>query len=141
MANPKGGRKFKPGQSGNPAGRPPVPQEVKVIRQITRDDLIDLGLMVVKGDVPTLQLIVDGVNMPDPDPMKRPTPLQALVATSLLRAIKKGDASVLNALLDRFFGKTPISVFIGGAGKGRQYTPEEAQIEARRLLAEVAADD
>jgi hypothetical protein len=130
-----GGKDFPKGNSISP-GRPPVPQEVKMIRQLTRDDLLDIGMLVVKGDVPALEDVLR--RMKDPDPAKRPTGLQAAAASSILVAIKKGDVNILNTLLDRFFGKTPVAILVQSVHKHTHYTPDEAQAEARRLLAEAA---
>jgi hypothetical protein len=130
-----GGRDFKPGAKPGP-GRTPIPVEVQTMRQLTRDDLLDIGMLVVKGDVPSLEDVLR--RMKDPDPAKRPTGLQAAAASSILVAIKKGDVNILNTLLDRFFGKTPVAILVQSVHKHTHYTPEEAQAEARRLLAEAA---
>lgn len=100
-----GGRDFKAGHS---VGRPPMPQEVKIIRQVTREDLIDLAMMVMKGDVEALREVI--ARAQDKDPAKRPTPIQLLMASCLMKAIKNGDSTVLNSLLDRFFGRAPIAI-------------------------------
>lgn len=100
---------FLPGNPGGP-GRPPTSPELKAIREITRDDLIDIGMMVVKGDTEALENVIK--NAKNPDPLLRPTALQVLTASCLHKAILKGDVNVLNSLLDRFFGKTPIAILV-----------------------------
>lgn len=97
--------RFKKGHKGYKSG---MPAEIKALRQITRDDLVDLANLTFKGDVVALNSILE--NAAHQDPSKRPTPIQVLMASCILNAIKKGNATVLNGLLDRFFGRTPIAI-------------------------------
>lgn len=129
---------FKPGQSGNPRGRPPLPPEVRRVRELTREDLVELGLMVFTGDVEKLRDIVKRAESRD----NPPTPMQVLLATTLIKAIQKGDVNVVNAMLDRFFGKVPIALLVAKAPEARE--PKDVEVirsEARALLEDMAADD
>lgn len=99
--------RFKKGWKGGP-GRPGMPAEVKALRQLSREDLVDIAMMVFQGDVVALSELVKRAT--HEDPTQRPTPIQVLTAKCLIEAIKKGDATVLNSLLDRFFGRAPIAI-------------------------------
>lgn len=90
------GARWRPGQSGNPAGVPRLPPEMKAISKLTpsyvkaiiaklsrmsRDELMSY---LESGQVPTLELAV---------------------ASILMKSVADGDPTRLNFLLDRSVGK------------------------------------
>ena len=141
--NPNPSTRFKPGKSGNPTGATklyPTPEEVKHVRALTREDLVEIGMMAFKGDVPSLQRVV--ANMTHSDPAMRPTAIQVLVASVLLKAIKEGNSTVLESLINRFFGKTPIALLV--VNQEKPMGPKDAdtiKAESRRLLEDMSSDD
>lgn len=87
---------YKPGQSGNPKGRPKEPAELKKLRLLTRAELVEIGNLIIKGSVEELQKI--GSN-------PKATVIQAMIASVAWRAIKRGDTSALDSILNRMIGK------------------------------------
>lgn len=92
MANPKSLKPFKPGQSGNPAGRPPNPPELKEMQRLT------------KGQV---EVLLNKILNSKPEDLSqfRGTVLEIWLAAGATNAIKTGDYSRLMLLLDRIVGK------------------------------------
>ena len=90
--------KFKPGVSGNPNGRPPLTKEQKALRSLTLQSYREVIEMALTGNLEELKEFAQ-----DPD-----TPvIQVGVATAILKAIKNGDASVLEQFAARIIGKIP----------------------------------
>lgn len=90
------GKRFVKGQSGNPKGAAAHNPEVKLIRKLTHADVAEIGALILTGDMPALLKIKD-------DP--KTTPLKMWIAAVAIKGISRGDASALNALLDRIAGK------------------------------------
>lgn len=89
-------KKFKKGQSGNPLGGQLHNKELKAIRNLTEDEMIEIGSLVVKGSIDELKRIKD-------DP--KTTVLKAMMASVAIKTIAKGDAQALEVLLNRLVGK------------------------------------
>ena len=92
--------KFKPGQSGNPKGRPPLPAEIRAIKslspQYVKKIISKLALMDREQMMEWIQkpLIKGG-----------PTNIELMVASIITKAVTDGDQGKLNFLLDRTIGK------------------------------------
>lgn len=91
-----GGRDFKPGQSGNPNGRPMLPADVKQLRELTA---IEFTRVVNKYLEMTKSQITEAVQDP-----KTPA-LELMVATIMHKAVVGGDHYRLGFILDRCIGK------------------------------------
>lgn len=106
--------KWKKGQSGNPEGRPPDPPELKRLKNLTKRELVDLGNLVVKGDVDTLRKLASN---------GKSTALVAMVAAVCERVIREGDMQKLDILLNRLIGRVKEEVQhsgeIGGNGSAQ----------------------
>lgn len=102
---------FKKGQSGNPAGAAAHNPEIKKLKALTESELVEVGTLVVKGDVDNLRAIVK-------DP--KSTAISAMMASVAIRAIAKGDSKALETLLCRLIGKVPDKVHVSGANGGPQ---------------------
>ncbi len=87
---------WKKGQSGNPAGKKPDPPELKRLKNLTKAELVDVGNLIIKGDVGTLQRLAK-------DPQA--TVLQRMLAAVAAKIINKGDMQSLDVLLNRMVGK------------------------------------
>jgi hypothetical protein len=96
VAGTKNLKPFKPGQSGNPGGRPSISPEEKKYRSLSRKQFSEMGSLIVTGNWEELQSVEK-----HPDS----TVLEKLVAKVLLDAHKTGNWGVVNSLLDRLIGK------------------------------------
>jgi hypothetical protein len=95
---------FKPGKSGNPAGRPPGPSQQARLRATIAKDIPDiLGAMAIAakaGDTQAARLLLDRV-LPTIKAVDSPAPLPsgtgpadlAGASTAVLAALVKGDAT------------------------------------------------
>jgi hypothetical protein len=100
---PENLKPWKSGESGNPAGRPPVPEEIKKLRKLSNDELQDIGDMLLFGTKADLIEVTESEDTPV---------LKLWMARLILDAVDKKNGSsidVLEAFLDRLIGKTPIS--------------------------------
>ena len=86
--------RFKPGQSGNPAGRAKDPQELHLIKQLTKREF---------------SLLLNKILQCDPDKLKdfKGSVLEMWLAAGATKAIKTGDYSRLEFLINRLIGKVP----------------------------------
>jgi hypothetical protein len=91
-----GGRDFKKGQSGNPKGPTPVPQDIRAARKVTQIDFERIAnqyLFAKKADLAKAST--------DPE-----TPIIELMITSIIhKAVVEGDERRLEFLLMRLLGK------------------------------------
>lgn len=89
---------FKPGQSGNPNGRPPLTQEQRALRKLTLAQYREVIELALTGTFKELeQFSKDKTN----------SAVQVGVAKLLLRAINHGDTSTFEIFTARIVGKIP----------------------------------
>lgn len=91
---------FKPGQSGNPNGRPRLPQALRDIQKISP--------AYVKGIIAKLSRMSRdemGEWLQTPINLGGPNNMEMMVASIIHKAIVDGDHTKLNFLLDRTIGK------------------------------------
>jgi hypothetical protein len=93
---PKEDTQFKPGQSGNPGGRPRVDEETKRIRQLTKEQFKDLANILLSGTFEDLQRIQDAPET---------TALTGWTVKVIITAWERGDYKTLDELLNRLIGK------------------------------------
>lgn len=118
---PPVGRRFKPGQSGNPNGARAHDQDLKRLRRLSAPEVANIGAMILEKDLKGLQEIVlsaqaklpGGVDNPAYDPTKH-TVLQIWFASIAVKAIQKGDPLALTTILNRIVGAVPKEVRLGG---------------------------
>lgn len=94
---------FKPGQSGNPAGRPPLTPKQRVLKELTLKSFQECVEAVCTGNIDDLKRMVD-----DPDV----SALQVGIATSLLRALQEGDYDTVTKIVQTCTGKPPEELLI-----------------------------
>jgi len=99
--------KFLKGHSGNPAGRKPLDPAIVAIRNLTDDQLKEVGSLLVKGDDQALKKIVD-------DP--KATVLQKMIASISIKAIIKGDEKAFDTIMNRLIGKPKEVVEVKNTG-------------------------
>lgn len=106
---PGSGRDFKPGISGNPSGRPPMPQDVNDARRMSKIEFIRLCNEYLYM---TRQEITTRLNAPE-------TPaIELIVGSIVTKSATEGDQSRLSFLLDRMIGKVKERVEHTGADDG-----------------------
>lgn len=112
MASPRGEHlkphHFKKGVSGNPEGRPPLTPEQKALRNLTEAEMVEIGSLVVKGNIAELKKL-----------MKNPktTVLKAMMAAVAVKTIQSGNPSALDTLLNRLVGKVKDVVEVNSNNK------------------------
>lgn len=87
---------FKPGQSGNPGGRPKVPPDLKKARELNKNAIAKIILDQLNMTISELTKISKATDKPA---------MEVLAATLVVFARKYGDFSRINFLLDRSIGK------------------------------------
>lgn len=95
MKDPKDNLKpFKPGQSGNPGGRPKIEVELKKNKKLTKNVLKKVGDAFLLGDMNALvDLKLNG------------KPLERWLASIVIKGIETSDMQSLNTLLPWLIGK------------------------------------
>lgn len=126
-SRPPEGRRFKKGQSGNPQGGRLHDPVVKKLRAITRQEIADIGSMVITGDRAALQRIIKN---------PKETVLRQWFAKVALNALETGDSKHFNVLLDRIVGKaTEVKEISGPDGSPLiPKTPEQREANLGVLL-------
>ena len=92
----KGLKPFPKGVSGNPGGRPKVPEELKVARALTAEQFTELADLILKENLPELSKIAAS---------STESVLKAYVAKILVNGLRKGDYTALEWVLNRVIGK------------------------------------
>lgn len=99
--NNSGGKKrrggsFTQGKSGNPSGRPKMPEELRVIKEMTQSHVKRVISKLAEMSREEMDAWVEtGV----------PSNLERMVSAIIVRAIAEGDHNKLSFLLDRTIGK------------------------------------
>lgn len=109
---------WKPGQSGNPAGRKKLPPEIREARKLCQESMLLAFNRLIFCNKETLQSIIRDPNT---------TSLDLLMATVIAKGISNGDHMRLNFIFDRIIGKVPDSVKVSADEAGfkiaiRNYT-------------------
>lgn len=96
---------FKKGVSGNPLGGKLHDPALKAIKNLTKQEMVDIGNLVVKSDMDGLRRVKDN---------PKATVLQVMIASVAIKIISKGDMSALDVLLNRLIGKVKDEVIHSG---------------------------
>ncbi len=97
--------KWKPGESGNPNGRPKDPPEVKEIKLLTKQYFKEIGSLIVLGNIDELERIAQD--------RKQPV-IKVMIAAVAVKAMSKGDMVAIDMLLNRLIGKVKEEVELSG---------------------------
>lgn len=87
--------RWKPGQTGNPGGRPKLPKELREVKEFTTDEIkrvIAKYMRMTKGE---LEVVLDKGNS------KTLPMFEAMIASVISNAWKTGDFSKIEFLLNR----------------------------------------
>jgi len=88
--------KYPKGVSGNPEGARAHSPELKKIKNLTEQELVEAGSLILKSSVEELRALSKDDSA---------TPLRRMIASVAIRTIAKGDPSAFDALLNRLVGK------------------------------------
>lgn len=100
------GRRFKKGESGNPKGRPPMPEGLKQLKKLTKDEFQVLINKYWSLSVAELEeLCKDTTSM---------TAMDACLAQAVYNMAKNGSLGNLNLLLDRTIGTVTQNMNLSG---------------------------
>lgn len=127
-----GGRDFKPGQSGNPAGSIALPPEVKALKK-------NFGEFLKTGVHEIFQKFLDMPFNQFQDWVKqksnKATVFEMYMSSCLIKAVKSGDMVTINHLMDRFIGKPRQMVDLSGqVNTGTQLSKEQLKIMAQEII-------
>lgn len=107
--NTSGLKPFKKGQSGNPLGAAMHDPQVRALKALTKEEMIEVGSLVVKGSVEQLKEIAKDPNA---------SALKCMIAAVAVRTISKGDPQALEVLLNRLIGKVKEEIKHTGIPEG-----------------------
>jgi hypothetical protein len=125
--NTSGLKPFKPGQSGNPLGAQLHNPELRKIRTLTREELAEVGGLVVSQDLVALKAIAKA--------QTGYSAIQVWFAAIAVEAIEKKTTGLMNALLDRIVGKVAEKIELTGADGG-PLTSQTASLAIEGLLSD-----
>lgn len=89
--------RYKKGQSGNPGGRPRLPDDLKFAKKLTQEEFIRSSTKYLRYNRFGLKQVIKDT---------RSSSLDVFICNLILRAIKYGDQGRAGFLLDRIIGKT-----------------------------------
>jgi hypothetical protein len=107
--NPKPGKKFQKGQVANPLGAAAHNPMVKAVRNLTKERVAEIIEEILTTDP------ADAHEMKG----KAKTVMEAWLMAGIQKAVRNGDLTPLNALLDRLIGKVKDQVENSGETTAR----------------------
>jgi hypothetical protein len=111
-----GGKNFKPGQCGNPSGRPKVPEDVKAARELNKAGVQLAASKLANMTVTQLRAMIQDPNTPV---------LEMMFGSVILKCITTGDSGRLELILNRTAGKVVERVEVKTLKKFEDMTDEE----------------
>ncbi len=114
------GRRFQPGQSGNPKGGAAHNADMKRLRILTKGEVAEIGTMILEGNREALQAIAQDNSA---------SALKIWFASVAVKAINKGDMHALDIMLNRIIGKVKEEIDFTNKSEVEHLT--DAQILAR----------
>lgn len=88
--------RFKKGESGNPAGRPAIPPEIREMKKLAKDDLEKLISLLLEATDLRIQEILDSPDTPM---------IEKIMAQILKKARESGNMGQFDMVLNRVIGK------------------------------------
>lgn len=106
MAKQKGpGKPFAKGVSGNPNGSSKTAKQLKHIRAMTHEQILDMGLLMLGQDEGACRDIIKGAGFSN---------LQKMYAALIIKTIEERSESTFNVLLSRLIGRPTESLKLSG---------------------------
>ncbi len=90
---------WQPGQSGNPSGRPRLPDELRAIRALTSLEVCKLVSKYARMSFSELEALLESKSIPV---------IELTIASIFAKAFESGDFTRLSFLLDRAIGKVAV---------------------------------
>lgn len=126
---------FKKGTSGNPLGGKLHNPAIKALRNITVDSYRQIIELALTGNVAGLREVAkDGLE----NKASKYSAVQVGVATAILKAISRGDDTVIERLASRIIGKLPDKLDVGYSGSVEISFADKAKL--KRAILELEAD-
>lgn len=107
--NPNPKTRFKKGKSGNPNGRPALPEEILKAKKLNRIELERVLNEYVNLSLAEIKSRVENPNTPA---------LEVIIAKIIFEGAKKGDEKRLGFILDRLVGVLKRKVSLDGGEDG-----------------------
>ncbi len=101
-----GNPNWKPGQTGNPNGRPPDALNA-AMKKLTKNELEDIATLIIKGDYKSLKKVAADENQ---------SALKVMIAAVCVGIVNEQDMSALDKLLNRLIGKVKETVEVNNTG-------------------------
>lgn len=121
-----GGNDFKPGTSGNPNGRPRLPDDIKAARKLNKVELERLLNRYIHMPISEIQRLLK-----IPIESNETPSIEVLIAKIVAEGIKRGDEKRLGFLLDRLIGPVKMKVSLDGGEDG---SPVKMAVEKTDLV-------
>lgn len=118
---------WKPGQSGNPSGRPKIPEALRGIHSLTQPEVCKIISKYARME--KAELIGASEN-------PKTSALELCIASIFVACIKTGDYTKLSFLLDRAIGKVPVIEETDEDKAARQEIQSLSNDELIRLVTE-----
>ena len=101
-----GGRDFPKGQSGNPNGRPPLPEDLKEARQLNKVEFERILNKIIYLPQIEIKRLAQDPQTPG---------IERLVCKMLMEACNHADISRANFIVERLVGKVADNLNVGGS--------------------------
>lgn len=101
-AKPPKQYQFKPGQSGNPKGRPLNPVS-KILKEITKESLALILENILSGNIDNLIRVAKDT---------KSSAMEAGIAKCFVTAYNKGDYNTMERIIERIVGKIPEEILV-----------------------------
>jgi hypothetical protein len=120
MTAAKNLKPWQPGQSGNPGGRPKLPEVLRGIASLSQSEVCKLVSKYARMTRDELQQAIQAPSTPV---------LEMAIASIFAQSIKQGDYTRLSFLLDRAIGKV------------REVSPDDESADARTELRVLSTEE
>ncbi len=102
--NPSVETRIKKGEVRNPLGAGAQHPEIRALRNLTKDEMAEVGSLIVKGDLAEIRQIIED-SKPGSNSKTKHSTLKVMLASVAIRVINRGDMHALDILLNRLIGR------------------------------------
>lgn len=122
---------WKPGQSGNPDGRPKMTKKERVLKELTLESFQNCIEAVCTGNIASLEAMSS-----DPDI----SALQVGIAAALARAMREGDYDTIEKIVQRIVGKVPEELNVRSTNFNANANATVDKEKLKAILAKIDVD-